>query len=134
MRFALCRTMMNLRPSIYNTWDTHFDSIILERGISHDHEFERWANRVWNHGAGSGGEVSSKDFRKDITLELYNETGQLVIAYRIFRRWVSQHTALPELDANGSGIAIESITLMHEGWERDLSVTEPVEPSFDEPS
>jgi phage tail-like protein len=47
----------------------------LERGVTHDLEFEKWANKVWNYGAGLGSEVSLKDFRKDITIELYNEAG-----------------------------------------------------------
>ena len=84
-------------------------------------------------GTGFGSEVSLKDFRKDVTLELYNEAGQLVMAYRLYRCWVSEYQALPELDANGSGIAIEKITLQNEGWERDLDVKEPVEPSYEEP-
>jgi len=113
---------------------TRYDPVTLERGITHDHEFEKWANKVWNYGAGLGGEVSLKDFRKDIVLELYNEAGQLVIAYRIFRCWVSDYTALPELNANGAGIAFESITLMHEGWERDYDIAEPEEPRFEEPA
>jgi phage tail-like protein len=110
---------------------TTYEPIILERGVTHDQEFERWANKVWKFGAGLGSEVSLKDFRKDITIELLNEAGQLVLAYRVYRCWVSEYQALPELDANGSAIAIESITLQHEGWERDVSVTEPEEPRLD---
>ena len=109
---------------------TEFAPVILERGITHDPEFENWANKVWNLGAGPGAEVSLKDFRKDIVLELYNEAGQLVIAYKIYRCWVSEYEILPDLDANAKTIAIEHITLENEGWERDQSVKEPVEPSF----
>jgi phage tail-like protein len=112
---------------------TEYDAITLERGVTHDLEFEQWANKVWNLGAGLGSEVSLADFRKDIALELYNEAGQLVIAYHVFRCWVSEWQALPELDANASAIAIQRITLENEGWERDYSVTEPAEPSFTEP-
>lgn len=112
---------------------TSYEPITLERGVTHDVEFEQWANKVWQHGAGSGQEVSLKDFRKDIILELMNEAGQVVMAYMIYRCWVSAFTALPELDANGGGVAIESITLVNEGWERDLSVTEPAEPSYSVP-
>ena len=112
---------------------THYDPITLERGVTHDPEFERWANKVWNYGSGLGSEVSLRDFRKDIQLELYNEAGQLVLAYMIHRCWVSDYVALPELDANGACIAIQSITLAHEGWERDTAVTEPTEPSFSHP-
>jgi len=109
---------------------TKFEPITLERGITHDPDFEQWANKFWNFGAGLGNEVSLKDFRKDITIELYNEAGQLVIAYKVFRCWVSEFQALPDLDANVSAVAIQVIKLENEGWERDTSIQEPVEPSF----
>jgi phage tail-like protein len=112
---------------------TKFEPITLERGVTHDLEFERWANKVWNYGAGLGAEVSLKDFRKDIILEMYNEAGQLVIAYKIYRCWVSEFQALPDLDANANAVAIQSIKLENEGWERDVAVTEPAEVSFTEP-
>jgi phage tail-like protein len=111
---------------------TKYDAISLDRGVTHDVEFERWANKVWNFGSGLGAEVSLKDFRKDIILELYNEAGQLVIAYKIFRCWVSEYQALPDLDANANAVAIQHIKLENEGWERDLEVVEPSEPSFNE--
>jgi phage tail-like protein len=112
---------------------TEFESITLERGVTHDVEFEQWANKVWNLGAGLGSEVSLADFRKDIRLELYNEAGQLALAYNVFRCWVSEYVALPELDANANAVAIQSITLQNEGWARDTSVVEPTEPSFTDP-
>ena len=110
-----------------------FEPITLERGVTHDTEFEKWANKVWNHGSGLGSEVSLKDFRKDITLEVYNEAGQLAIAYRIYRCWVSEYQALPELDASGNAVAIQTLKLENEGWERDYEVGEPTEESFTEP-
>ena len=111
---------------------TEYDAITLERGVTHDTEFEKWANKVWNFRAGLGAEVSLRDFRKDIRLEFYNEAGQLALAYRIYRCWVSEFDALPELDANGNGVAIQMLKLENEGWERepDDEVTEPDEPSF----
>lgn len=109
---------------------TNYEAITLERGVAHDPEFERWANRVWNFGSGLGAEVSLADFRKDVIIELYNEAGQLAIAYRIYRCWVSEYQALPELDANGNAVAIQSIRLENEGWERDYDVTEPTEESL----
>lgn len=112
---------------------TKFEAITLERGITHDPDFERWANKVWNQGAGLGKQVSLEDFRKDITLELYNEAGQLVLAYNIYRCWVSEYQALPELDASANAVAIQTMKLENEGWERDLAVTEPTEPAFDVP-
>lgn len=110
---------------------TKFEAITLERGVTHDPEFENWAKKVWNVEAGLGAEVSLADFRKDITIEMYNEAGQLAIAYKVFRCWVSEYQALPELDANANAIAIQTIKLENEGWIRDLEVTEPTEPSFD---
>jgi len=108
---------------------TEFAPITLERGVTHDPEFENWANKVWTLGAGRGAEVSLKDFRKDIVLELYNEAGQLVLAYKVYRCWVSEYEILPNLDVNANAIAIEQIKLESEGWERDRSVKEPIEPS-----
>ena len=114
---------------------TEYDAITLERGVTHDTEFERWANKVWNYGAGLGGEVSLKDFRKDvITIEMYNEAGQLALAYNVFRCWVSEYQALPDLDANANAVAIQHIKLENEGWERDFEVPEPSEPAFTEPA
>jgi phage tail-like protein len=113
---------------------TKYEAITLERGVTHDAEFERWANKVWNFGSGLGAEVSLADFRKDIIIDMYNEAGQLVIAYRVFRCWVSEFQALPDLDANANAVAIQSIRLENEGWERDLAVAEPSEPSFTEPA
>jgi len=112
---------------------SNYEPVTLERGITHDQAFEQWANKVWNLGSGLGSEVSLKDFRKDITIKLLNEAGQVVIGYNIFRCWVSQYQALPELDANANAVAIQTLTLENEGWERDYSVTEPSEPTFTEP-
>ena len=112
---------------------TRYDPITLERGVTHDTEFEKWANKVWNYGSGLGIEVSLKDFRKDIIIELMNEAGQLVIAYKVYRCWVSEFEALPELDADANAVAIQSIKLENEGWERDYDINEPEEPSFTEP-
>jgi phage tail-like protein len=111
-----------------------FDAITLDRGVTHDVEFERWANKVWNFGSGLGSEVSLKDFRKDLIIEVYNEAGQLVLAYKVFRAWVSEYQALPDLDANANAVAIQHIKLENEGWERDQDVTEPSEPSFVNPA
>ena len=107
---------------------TKYEAITLERGVTHDLEFEAWANKVWHVGAGLGAEVSLKDFRKDVLLEVYNETGQVVLAYKIYRCWVSEFQAMPDLDANANAIAIQTLKLENEGWERDTEVTEPTEP------
>jgi phage tail-like protein len=113
---------------------TEYDPITLERGLTHDTEFEKWANKVWNFGAGLGAEVALKDFRKDLILEIYNEAGQLAIAYNIFRCWVSEFQPLPDHDANANVVSIQHIKLENEGWQRDFSVTEPTEPTFTVPS
>jgi phage tail-like protein len=112
---------------------TKYEPITLERGVTHDSEFEKWANQVWNYGSGLGAETSLQDFRKDILIEMYNEAGQPVLAYKVYRCWPSEFQALPDLDANANAVAIQTIKLENEGWERDYDVTEPAEPNYTEP-
>ena len=112
---------------------TKFDAITLERGVTHDTEFEKWANKVWDLGGGAGSEVSLADFRKDMIIDMFNEAGQKVISYKVYRCWVSEFQALPDLDANANAVAIQHIKLENEGWERDFDVVEPTEPSFTVP-
>jgi phage tail-like protein len=109
---------------------TKYEAITLERGLTQDKNFHDWAGKVWNFGGKDGGEASLKDFRKDLYLEVYNEAGQLAIAYKIYRAWVSEYQAMPDLDANANAIAIEHIKIENEGWERDTTVTEPSEPTL----
>ncbi len=111
---------------------TEYESITLERGLTHDLEFEKWARLGSNFGSKplEGKELGLKDFRKDIQIEVYNEAGQLAIRYNLYRCWVSEYQALSDLDANANAVAIESIKLETEGWERDDGVTEPEEPSL----
>jgi len=104
---------------------TQYDGLTMERGITHDPEFENWANLVWNLGA-----ETSSNFRKDIIIELLNESGQIVMGYKVYRCWVSEYQALPDLDANANAVAIQHIKIENEGWERDTAVTEPSEPSL----
>jgi len=110
-----------------------YEAITLERGVTHDVEFEQWANKVWNFGSGLGAEVSLRDFRKDIIIEVYNEAGQLVLAYKVYRCWVSEYESVGELDGNANAVLIQTIKLENEGWERDYDVPEPAEASFTEP-
>ena len=112
---------------------TKFEPITLERGVTHDKRFAQWANSVWNFGAGLGAETALKCFRKDIIIEVYNESGQLAIAYKVYRCWVSEFQALPDLDANANAVAIQSIKIENEGFEQDYEVPEPAEPCFTEP-
>ncbi|MEO9240083.1 MAG: phage tail protein [Jatrophihabitantaceae bacterium] len=113
---------------------TEFEAITLERGVTHDTTFEQWANKVWNYSNAqakmSEQEVSLADFRKDLILDVFNEAGQKVLSYHLFRCWVSEFQSLPELDANANAIAIQHLKLENEGWERDLAVVEVAEPSF----
>jgi phage tail-like protein len=110
-----------------------YEPVTLERGVTHDIDFEQWANKVWNFGAGAGSEVSLADFRKDVIIDVFNEAGQKALSYKVYRCWVSEYQALPDLDANANAVAIQTLKLENEGWERDLDVTEPAEPSFNEP-
>ena len=109
---------------------SEYEAVMLERGVTHDRDFEQWAQKVWNFGSGLGKEVSLKDFRKDIILEVYNEAGQLAISYKLYRCWVSEFQATADLDANANAVLIQHIKLENEGWERDVAVPEPSEPSF----
>ncbi len=113
---------------------SEFEAISLERGVSHDTEFEKWANKIWNFGSGLGAETSLKDFRKDLIIEVYNVAGQLAIAYKIYRCWVSEYQAQADLDANANAVLIQTLKLENEGWERDYDVVEPAEPAFVEPA
>ncbi|MET9761290.1 phage tail protein [Streptomyces sp. NPDC006372] len=106
-----------------STWK--FEPITLERGVTHDPEFEAWANLV--HSTDGDAAISLKHFRKDIIIELLNEAGQVAKAYKVYRCWVSEYQALPELDANAHAIAIEHMVVQNEGWERDLDAPEPTE-------
>ena len=112
---------------------TEFDGITLERGITHDLEFDQWANKVWMVGAGRGVEASLRDFRKDIVIELLNEAGQVAVAFKVYRAWVSEYQITSELDGNANAVAIQHIKLETEGFERDVEVPEPAEPSFSVP-
>jgi len=104
---------------------TKYEPLTLERGVTHDPDFEEWANLVYST-AGEGA-VSLAGYKRDLLLKLNNLQGAPVKAYRLFRCWVSEYTALPELDANANAVAIESIVVQYEGFERDLDVVEPQE-------
>jgi phage tail-like protein len=106
-----------------STWK--FEAITLDRGLTHDPEFEKWANLIYTTQGDAA--ISLKNFRKDITIELLNEQGKVAKAYKVFRCWVSEYQAMPELDANAHAIAIEHMVIQNEGWERDLDVPEPTE-------
>jgi len=114
---------------------TKYEAITLERGVTHDADFETWANKVWNFGNAQAAErtkeVSLRDFRRNLVIDLFNEAGQKVVSYKVYRAWVSEFTAQADLDANANAVLIQSIKIEHEGWERDVAVTEPVESQFE---
>jgi phage tail-like protein len=104
---------------------TKYDAITLTAGVTHDVTFEDWANLVNNFKGDAA--MSLKRFRKNITIDVFNEANQPVLSYNVFRCWVSEYQALPELDASANAVMIQTIKLENEGWERDANVTEPTE-------
>jgi phage tail-like protein len=107
-----------------------FEAITLERGVTYDMQFHDWCGLVWSFGELLEAELLLANRWKDLSLEEYNEAGQLVIAYNIHRCWVSEYQALPDLDADADAVAIEHIKLENEGWERDTSVKEQPDPTL----
>lgn len=107
---------------------TEFEAITLERGLTMDLEFDRWANKVWLVGQGRGAESSLRDYRKDIVIQVLNEAGQVAVAFKVYRAWPSEYQIVGELDANANAVAIQTLKLENEGWERDYEVAEPEEP------
>ncbi len=105
---------------------TKYDPITMERGVTFDTDFEDWANAAQDLDKGSPS-TSLLNLRKEIRIELLNEEGQPVHRYVVHRCWVSEYQALPDLDAGANAVAIEHIKLENEGWERDLSLAEPLE-------
>ncbi|MFY0991983.1 phage tail protein [Halomonas sp. C05BenzN] len=105
---------------------TSYEPITLEQGLTHDTVFEDWANLVNNIQGNAA--MSLKEYRKDIILNVLNLQGQVALSYRVYRAWVSEFQALPEFDAGTmNAVGIQTITIQHEGWERDESVSEPSE-------
>jgi phage tail-like protein len=113
---------------------TEYEAITLERGVTTDKAFEQWANKVWSfRNSATGLETSLKDFRQNVILDVFNESGQKVSSYQIFNAWVSECQAISDLDANANAVLIEHIKLENEGWVReDLPAAE--EPSFNDPT
>jgi phage tail-like protein len=105
---------------------TKYEPITLERGITHDTDFENWANaaQVLDKGSPS---TSLKNLRQDVRIDFLNEERQPALRFIVHRCWVSEYQALPDLDAGSNAVAIEHIKLENEGWERDLTLTEPTE-------
>ena len=104
---------------------TSYEAITLERGITHDIAFEAWANKV--HPYAGDAAMDLKDYKIDLTLEVLNEKGHVAKRYFLYRCWVSEYQAVPDLDANANAVAIEYLKIENEGWERDVSLPEPDE-------
>lgn len=104
---------------------TEYDAITLERGITHDVEFEKWALMVHPYAGDAGMDLVG--YKKELTLEVMNEKGQVALRYFLHGCWVSEFTAMPDLDANANAVAIESIKIELESWERDFDTKEPNE-------
>jgi phage tail-like protein len=102
-----------------------FEAITFERGVTHDPDFEEWANLVYS--TDGDGAVSLAGYKRNLLIKVNNLQGVTVKAYRVFRCWPSEYTALPELDANANAVMIETLVVQNEGWERDRDVTEPRE-------
>jgi phage tail-like protein len=104
---------------------TKYDAITLTTGVSHDTTLEDWANLVNNFQGDAA--MSLKNFRKNIVIDVFNEADQKVLSYFVYRCWVSEFQALPDLDASANAVMIQTIKLENEGWERDKTVVEPTE-------
>lgn len=115
----------NFGASVKVVGRTKYEPIILERGVTHDRAFEEWANAVVAFGTG----VGLANFRKDVTIDVFDETGRRVLSYHVFRCWVSEYQAISDLNADADGALIEMIKLENEGWERDAAVVPPEEPA-----
>lgn len=112
---------------------TKYEEVTLERGVILDVAFEQWANQLWYYEQTGvlGDEVSLADFRKTLTIDHCNQAGQTVDRYYLFNCWPSKYAALPDLDATaGNTVALESLTLQNEGWQRDDGYTPTAYPSF----
>jgi phage tail-like protein len=106
---------------------TTYDGLTLERGITHDPEFEKWANLI--HPLMGDVAMDLVHYKKELTLEVMNEKGQVALRYFLHGCWVSEFTAVPALDASANAVAVEVIKIELDGWERDPATQEPDEAS-----
>jgi len=95
------------------------ETVTLKRGVTQDSQFQQWANSVTKSATGA----PPAAFRKNVSLEVYNEAGQVVQRFTFTKSWVSQYSALPVLNANGNAVAIEHIKIEVEGWVIDTRAT-----------
>jgi len=106
----------------YSPGISRYVPITLKRPRTHDDAFEQWAKKVWNPGSSAGNEISLRDYRKDITIELYDNTGMVLMAFKVYRCWPSEYVALSDLSMDKDESVVEILVLHHEGWERDYDV------------
>jgi phage tail-like protein len=104
---------------------TKYDPITLEAGVTFDRTFEAWADAVNSYQGEST--MSLKGFRKNLSIDVFNLQGGLILRYNVYRCWVSEYQALPELAADGNAVMITSIKVENEGWDRDPAVREEAE-------
>src|SRR3954454_17552788 len=111
---------------------TDYEPVRLSRGITTDTAFEEWANLMWAYPNTQqlGSEMNMAQFRKPMQIELYNQAGVIVLRYNLYNCWPSEYTALPELDSESNAVALATMTIEHEGWDRDTSVTAPAQPGY----
>jgi phage tail-like protein len=102
---------------------TTYDAVTMERGLTHDPEFEAWANMVHSYAGDSSMDLAN--YKRDVTVEMQDEKGHTVYRYFLFNCWVSEFTSLPELNSNANALAIESLKIELEGWTRDTDLKEP---------
>jgi phage tail-like protein len=98
-----------------------YDEVTLEQGWSADTALERWANSA----AKLQADPMVRRFKRTVYIDVFAADGNPnagggapLASYKLHRCWVSKYVALPDLDADGGGIGIRSVTLKHEGWER----------------
>jgi phage tail-like protein len=100
-----------------------YETITLERPIGPDTAFEDWAKLVTPATAGAG--ASHGAHLKTVRVEVLNQAGQPLLAYDVYHCWPSVYRPLPDLVEGSRPRPIESITLVHDGWERDPAVVYP---------
>jgi phage tail-like protein len=101
---------------------TSYQPVSLEAGVTYDTAFEDWANLVNDFATHSITDLHN--FRKNVTVDVFNEAGVKALSYNLYRAWVSEYQALPDLDAGANAVAITTLQLQYEWFERDNAVSE----------
>jgi phage tail-like protein len=86
-----------------------WSDITLRRAISSSLALWEWRKQVLD------GDIEGA--RRDGSIVLYDSTGEEVVRYNFVRGWVSQWKG-PDVDADQNEIAVEEVTIAHEGLER----------------